>query len=78
MERGRRRARSTRDFLDFVEGFADERELAVWQAIVIGLRGLGRLLDDDDWRSTRFQRRVRALVAPASPSSASRSRARTT
>ncbi len=35
------------DFLTFVEGFGGERELAVWQAIVLGLRGLGRLLDDD-------------------------------
>ena len=35
------------DFLSFVEGFGGERELAVWQAIVLGLRGLGRLLDDD-------------------------------
>ena len=49
-------------FLSFVEGFAAERELAVWQAIVLGLRGLGRLLDDADY--PRFQARVAALVAP--------------
>ena len=36
------------DFLSFVEGFGGERELAVWQAIVLGLRGLGRLLDDEE------------------------------
>jgi puromycin-sensitive aminopeptidase len=51
------------DFLAFVEGFGDERELAVWQAIGIGLRGVGRLLDGDAY--TSFRERVRALVAPA-------------
>jgi aminopeptidase N len=51
------------DFLEFVEGFGGERELAVWQSIVIGLRGLGRLLDDDAYPA--FQRRVARLVAPA-------------
>ncbi len=50
------------DFLAFVEGFGGERELAVWQAIVLGLRGLGRLLDDDAYPA--FQARVRALLAP--------------
>jgi puromycin-sensitive aminopeptidase len=50
------------DFLTFVEGFAAERELAVWQAITIGLRGLGRLLDDADY--PKFQARVAALVGP--------------
>ena len=44
------------DFLTFVEGFGGERELAVWQAIVLGLRGLGRLLDDDAYPA--FQARV--------------------
>ncbi len=50
------------EFLTFVEGFADERELAVWQAILIGLRGLGRFLDDDDY--PRFQARVARLLRP--------------
>jgi puromycin-sensitive aminopeptidase len=50
------------DFLTFIEGFADERELAVWQAITIGMRGLGRLLDDADY--PKFQARVAALVGP--------------
>ena len=27
------------DFLNFVSGFTDERDLAVWQAIAIGIRG---------------------------------------
>jgi puromycin-sensitive aminopeptidase len=51
------------DLLTFLEGFADEREYAVWQAIVISLRGLGRLLDDDAF--AMLQRRVARLVAPA-------------
>ena len=50
------------DFLTFVEGFGAERELAVWQAIGIGLRGVGRLLDGEPYAA--FQRRVDALVAP--------------
>jgi puromycin-sensitive aminopeptidase len=50
------------EFLAFVEGFAGEREHAVWQAIVIGLRALGRFLDDDDF--PRFQARVAALLGP--------------
>ena len=50
------------DFLAFVEGFGGERELAVWQSIMIGLARLGRLLDDDALPS--FQRRVRELLGP--------------
>jgi puromycin-sensitive aminopeptidase len=50
------------DYLAFVEGFGGERDLAVWQAIVLGLRGLGRLLDDDHYPA--LQARVRALLAP--------------
>ena len=52
------------DLLSFLEGFGDERDHAVWQAIVIALRGLGRLLDDGPGREA-FQRRVRDLAAPA-------------
>jgi len=51
------------DFLRFVEGFASETELAVWQAIAIGLRGVGRLVDGAALEAVRA--RVRALVAPA-------------
>lgn len=51
------------DFLAFAEGFGDERELAVWQALVIGLRGIGRLVEGEALAA--FQARVRALVAPA-------------
>ena len=50
------------EFLAFVEGFGDERELAVWQAILVGLRGLGRFLGDDDY--PRFQARVATLLRP--------------
>jgi puromycin-sensitive aminopeptidase len=50
------------EFVAFVEGFADDRDLAVWQAITVGLRGIGRLLDDDKFPA--FQRRVSALVTP--------------
>ena len=50
------------DYLTFVEGFGGERELAVWQAIVLGLRGLGRLVDDEHYPA--LQARVRALLAP--------------
>ena len=50
------------EYLTFLEGFHGERELAVWQAIVLGLRGLGRLLDDDVYPT--FQARAHALLAP--------------
>ena len=71
VERGRRRPpRRPPTSSTFVEGFGAERELAVWQAIVLGLRGLGRLLDDDAYPA--FQARVRALArARSSPTSAS-------
>ncbi|HSL75290.1 MAG TPA: M1 family metallopeptidase [Ilumatobacteraceae bacterium] len=52
------------DLLGFLEGFGAERDHAVWQAIVIALRGLGRLLDDGPGREA-FQRRVRDLAGPA-------------
>ncbi len=57
---------SAGEMMTFLEGFVDEREHAVWHAIVIALRGLGRLIDADaaDAEAT-FQRTVRALVAPA-------------
>ena len=50
------------DYLAFVEGFVDERELAVWQAVANGLRATGRLVADDAYAS--FRRRVAALVKP--------------
>ena len=57
-------------------GIRDERDHAVWQAIAIALRGLGRIVDDD--ATDAFQARVRALVMPALDASASRPTARAT
>lgn len=51
------------DHLTFVEQFRDERDLAVWQAIANGLRGIGRLIDGE--AHAAFQRRVTALARPA-------------
>ena len=59
---GRRRAPRRRRLPDVRRGLRGERELAVWQAIVLGLRGLGRLLDDDAYPA--FQARAHALLAP--------------
>lgn len=50
------------DLLSFLEGFAEERDHAVWQAIVIALRGLGRLVEGD--AHTALRARVAALVGP--------------
>ena len=49
--------------LALLEGFAHERDLAVWQAIALALRGLGRLVDGD--AHVAFQARVRSLASPA-------------
>ena len=50
------------DYLGFVEAFQDERDLAVWQAIAIGLRGLGRLVDGPAYAA--LQQRIADLVCP--------------
>ena len=50
------------DFLNFVEAFQDERDLAVWQAIAVGLRGLGRLIDGPAYEA--LQRRIADLARP--------------
>ena len=50
------------DYLAFVDGFAAVRDLAVWQAIVVGLRGAGRLVEGAALAA--FQHRVAALVGP--------------
>ncbi len=50
------------EFLELLESFGDEREHAVWQVIVVALRGLGRLLDDDTF--PLLQRRVATLLEP--------------
>lgn len=54
---------SAPDMLDMLMGFGDERELAVWQAITVALRGLSRLLDDEPLE--RLREMVRSLVSPA-------------
>jgi len=53
---------SAGEFVTFVEGFGAERDLAVWQVIGVGLRGVGRLIDGDAYSA--FQGRVAALVRP--------------
>ncbi len=50
------------DYLRFVEGFVDERDLAVWQAIANGLRSTGRLVSGS--ADAAFRRRVATLVSP--------------
>jgi puromycin-sensitive aminopeptidase len=52
------------ELLALLDTFHDERDHAVWEAIVIALRGLDRLLDDGRARDA-FQQRVRALAGPA-------------
>ena len=52
------------DYLGFVEAFRDDRDLAVWQAIAIGLRGLGRLVDGPAYAA--LQQRIAELVGPSS------------
>lgn len=51
------------DYLELVSDFTDERALAVWQAIAIGLRGLVRILPES--HQPRLRKRVRAIVADA-------------
>ena len=51
------------DFLNFVGGFTEERDLAVWQAIAIGIRGCGRLLPGHQLGP--IQQRIAALAGPA-------------
>ncbi len=50
------------DFLGFVEAFQGDRDLAVWQAIAVGLRGLGRLVDGPAYAA--LQQRIADLVRP--------------
>jgi puromycin-sensitive aminopeptidase len=49
--------------LALLEGFGGERDLAVWQAIALALRGLGRLVDGE--AHTALRARVHALASPA-------------
>jgi puromycin-sensitive aminopeptidase len=53
---------SSVELLTFLEEFGNEREHAVWQAVVIALRGMSRLIDDETLPA--FQHRVRKLIQP--------------
>ena len=50
------------DYLAFVEAFQNNRDLAVWQAIAVGIRGLSRLVDGPAYEA--LQRRIADLVRP--------------
>ncbi|MFK7917547.1 MAG: M1 family metallopeptidase [Ilumatobacter sp.] len=54
---------SATGLLDVLDGFTDENEFGVWQAIVIALGGVSRLVDGDALEALRA--RIRSLVAPA-------------
>lgn len=54
---------STSDYLDFLDTFGDESDLAVWQVIVASLRSAARLVDGPALES--FRRRTRRLAQPA-------------
>ena len=51
------------DYLTLISDFTDERELAVWQAISIGLRGLTRVVPES--HQAKLQARVRTIVSDA-------------
>ena len=51
------------DFIDLVQGFKDETELTVWQAIITGLGWCDRFLEGA--ARDRFRDTVRELVRPA-------------
>ena len=53
------------DFVSFVSGFTHERDLAVWQAIAIGLRGCGRLLNESNYQ--KLNREFVRLSLQSSP-----------
>jgi puromycin-sensitive aminopeptidase len=55
---------SAQELLEFIEGFAEESDPAVWQAILIALRGLGRLIEPTDPSLTILRNRIGALVGP--------------
>ncbi len=50
-------------FVEFARGFSNEADLAVWQALTMALKGLGRLIDRADM--VPFNAFVRDLVGPA-------------
>ena len=54
---------SASDFIDLAQGFVNENELAVWQALAMGLRGVSRLVPDDVLPA--FRSSVAAIASPA-------------
>jgi len=54
---------SAADFLDLAQGFKDETELTVWQAVITGLGWCDRFLEAQ--ARDRFRDEVRELVRPA-------------
>jgi len=55
---------SALDLLEFLEGFAEESDPAVWQAILIALRGLSRLIEPEDPSLGTLRERIGALLRP--------------
>ena len=51
------------DFIEFAKQFSGERELSVWQALTIGLRGLSRLIPES--AEEAYQRFIVSLTSPA-------------
>jgi puromycin-sensitive aminopeptidase len=49
-------------YLDFVDAFQGERDVAVWQSIVAGLSGVTRIVDGPAYAA--LQQRIAALVRP--------------
>jgi puromycin-sensitive aminopeptidase len=52
------------ELLEFLEGFSEESDPAVWQAILIALRGITRLVPVDDSRLGVLHTRIAALLRP--------------
>ncbi len=49
-------------YLDFVDAFQSERDVAVWQSIVAGLSGVTRIVDGPAYAA--LQQRIAALIRP--------------
>ena len=53
------------EYMQMLEHFRSEDQFGVWQSIAIGLRGVRRLLDEDEAAVAGFRAQVIALVGPA-------------
>lgn len=53
------------EYMEMLEHFRGEDQYGVWQSIAIGLRGVRRLLDEDEAAVAGFRAKVTALVGPA-------------